>query len=400
MRKSTEIDGMIDVNLSGKLLKLIMEVYYWERLGFEIPHYCADAYTKKEEIINMRENVLTIVLDYNRIISSLSREERGLFKERIKALDKRIQPGFNKLTWTKADAAEEFISTCRRHASELQSIVDKYKEWLLNCFRNCKKISEALLVKIVAKKPFENLEFEDDQMKHRKTVAVQLCDWYDTIEHTLKTIHEIFKKDESEDVKREWGKLIDKMYRMLEEAFRLNVKNSLLELSRVINDDGKSTPIQLFKVNVLLEPYEESVSVQASSNESVSSNTLSLPATTKMITKHRLNFSPTLEQLAHLVNSISQYHLTDTIASIMKPKYDIFPRNRSPIYLNISHDEEKIKLEQQISLGMENNSRLLEQYLNIWNTFRHLWEIPKDNFLLRYEQRDPGVSSFDSDIAR
>lgn len=66
LKKSSEVDGMIDVNLSGKLLKLLMEVHYWERLGFEIPHYCADAFLRKDEIRNTRENVLTIVLDYNR----------------------------------------------------------------------------------------------------------------------------------------------------------------------------------------------------------------------------------------------------------------------------------------------------------------------------------------------
>lgn len=200
LRKSSEMDGMIDVNMNGRLIKLIMEIYYWERLGFEIPHYCADVYTKREEILHMRESVLTIVLDYNRIIGSLSREERGLFKERIKTLDKRIQPGFSKLTWTKIEAVDEFIQTCRRHASELQSIVDKYKDSLMNCFRWCKKISEELLVKIVCKRPFENLEFEEDQAKHRKQASNKLGELYDSIERTLKSVHEIFKKDESEEV--------------------------------------------------------------------------------------------------------------------------------------------------------------------------------------------------------
>jgi dynein heavy chain len=181
------------------------------------------------------------------------------------------------------------------------------------------------------------------------------------------------------------------MYRMLEEAFRLNVKNSLVELSKAINGDGKSAPIQLFKVNVLLEAYEENVPVQLNNSNDIVST---------IVTKYRVNFSPTLEQLAHLVNSISQYHLTDAIATITKPKYDIFPKNRVAIYLNISHDDEKLKLEQQIALGMENNAKLLEQYLNTWGAFRHLWDISKDGFLMRYEQRDPGVSAFDSDLAR
>jgi len=39
----------------------------------------------------------------------------------------------------------------------------------------------------------------------------------------------------------------------MEEAFRLNVKSSLHELSRAINGDGKSGPNPLFKVKVVLE---------------------------------------------------------------------------------------------------------------------------------------------------
>lgn len=391
MKKSSEAEGMIDVNLNTRLPKLMYECYYWERLGFDIPPYCADAYSKKEEMQGMRENVLWVVLDYNRIISSLSREERGMFKERIKNLDKRIQPGFNKLTWTKPQAAEEFGNTCRRHASDLQAIVDRYKDSLMNCFKYCKKISEQLLVKVDPRKICENLEFEEDQSKHRKQVAVRLSELYDSIEHTLKSTHEIFKKDDSEEVKREWNKLIDKMHRMLEESFRLNVKNSLLELAKAINGDGKSTPNPLFKVQVMLETYEENVPGQYGSNDSPHST---------LVTKYRVNFSPTLDQLAHLVNSIGHYHLTDTISSITKPKYDVFPRNRTPMYLNISRDEEKLKIEQQISAGMQNNAGLLEQYLTTWNNFRELWEISKDMFLLRYEQRNPAVATFDSDIAR
>ena len=43
------------------------------------------------------------------------------------------------------------------------------------------------------------------------------------------------------------------MDRMVEEAFRLNVKWSLQELSRAINGDGKAGPNPLFKVKVVLE---------------------------------------------------------------------------------------------------------------------------------------------------
>ena len=49
------------------LLKMFQEVYYWERMGYETPHYASDAYTKSEEQRFLRENVLLIVRDYNRL---------------------------------------------------------------------------------------------------------------------------------------------------------------------------------------------------------------------------------------------------------------------------------------------------------------------------------------------
>jgi dynein heavy chain len=40
---------------------------------------------------------------------------------------------------------------------------------------------------------------------------------------------------------------------MMEDALRLNVKWSLLELSKAINGDGKTTPNPLFRVLVILQ---------------------------------------------------------------------------------------------------------------------------------------------------
>ena len=54
-------------------------------------------------------------------------------------------------------------------------------------------------------------------------------------------------------VQAHWHRYTERMDRMVEEAFRLNVKWSLQELSRSINGDGKSGPNPLFKVKVVLE---------------------------------------------------------------------------------------------------------------------------------------------------
>jgi len=52
--------------LSRALLKLFQEIHYWERLGYETPHFASEAYTKNEEQRQLRESVLLIVRDYNR----------------------------------------------------------------------------------------------------------------------------------------------------------------------------------------------------------------------------------------------------------------------------------------------------------------------------------------------
>ncbi len=112
---------MICSNFSKELLKLFNEMNYWERLRFEVPHYAAEIYRQCENLRVLRENVLLVVRDYNRIISSLDSKERALFRERIKSLDKKIRPGMIKLTWA-SEGIEYFVSECRIQANHVSKI--------------------------------------------------------------------------------------------------------------------------------------------------------------------------------------------------------------------------------------------------------------------------------------
>ena len=57
-----------------------------------------------------------------RIIAALSQEERGLFKERIRFLDKKIYLGLTKLTWVSKGMAEYFINECRIYAGKVSGV--------------------------------------------------------------------------------------------------------------------------------------------------------------------------------------------------------------------------------------------------------------------------------------
>ncbi|ERE69395.1 dynein heavy chain 6, axonemal-like protein [Cricetulus griseus] len=163
---------------------------------------------------------------------------------------------------------------------------------------------------------------------------------------------------------------------MMEDALRMNVKWSLLELSKAINGDGKTTPNPLFRVLVILQSDVNGGMAQ-------------------------VEFSPTLQTLASVVNDIGS-HLFSTI-SIFRHLPDILIKrkmNREPIHVLVERDEDIRKIQAQISSGMTNNASLLQNYLKTWDMYREIWEINKDSFIRRYQRLNPPVSSFDADIAR
>ncbi|XP_077988088.1 dynein axonemal heavy chain 2-like [Glandiceps talaboti] len=367
--RSMERQAMLDMNFDKSLLKLFNEIYYWEKLMFEIPHYVTEVYQKREELRTLRENVLLVVRDYNRIIAALSIEERGLFRERIRFLDKKIHPGLTKLTWASKGISDFFIGECRLHASKVQAIVDDYKTANLTISRNCKRISEMLLIKIDGKRVYDNLEFEEEQQRHRNNVQKRLAMIHDEIVSTMRRTYEVFRTD-GQEVQNHWYRYTEKMDRMVEEAFRLNVKWSLQELSRAINGDGKSSPNPLFRVKVVLEG-------------------------------DKVEFSPTLKKLASIVNNTSS-QLTVAISGIQRLP-DLLTRRRStkePIYVVIEKDDETKKIQNTINAGMASNATHLQTYLTTWDSYREIWEIQKDAFIRRYQRLNPPVSSFDADIAR
>ncbi|XP_078526452.1 dynein axonemal heavy chain 2 isoform X1 [Lissotriton helveticus] len=373
--RSQEKQGMLDVNFDKGVLKLFAEIHYWERLMFEIPHYVVDIYQRKEELHNLRENVLLVVRDYNRIIAALSPEERGLFRERIRFLDKKIQPGLSKLHWGTKGASNLFLADCRLHASRVQAIVEEYKMSNVTIARYAKQISELLLVYIDDKRVYKDLEFEAHQEDHRKNIRQKLMTIHVEISVLMKQVYEVFKNDGPE-VQQHWINYTEKMDRLVEEAFRLNIKWSLQELSKAINGDSKTTPNPLFRVMVILQ------------ND--------FPGSTAQV-----EFSPTLAELARAVNGICG-QIINTVSRFRRLP-DILTKKKSerdPIHTVMERDEDIKKVQAQISSGMSANATHLQTYLKTWDSYREIWEINKDSFIRRYQRLNPPVSSFDADIAR
>lgn len=50
----------------------------------------------------------------------MSPEERGLFRERIMFLDRKLLPGLTKITWSQTQVAEQFQLECRANISKVR----------------------------------------------------------------------------------------------------------------------------------------------------------------------------------------------------------------------------------------------------------------------------------------
>ena len=83
-QKSSNEMRLLKNNFDKTLLRLFKEVHFWDRLpgDFAIPYAATDIATgeKRKKLISLREHVMLVVRDYNKILQALDIDERKLFQ--------------------------------------------------------------------------------------------------------------------------------------------------------------------------------------------------------------------------------------------------------------------------------------------------------------------------------
>jgi len=259
--------GLLERNFDSHLLTVFEEVRVFQDLEYEIPYNAADLNTKRDHYRVLREQVLLVVREYNRITHSLTSEERRLFANRIQSLDSRINLGTTRLTWTNSKSQlDSWIKDARKHCQEVFSMVTDYKSAMKTISDRCEEIATTSLLKVDPKKGSVGVfEFEETQKARFKKVRDLFEHRHTQIDEMLEHVHQIFQND-SEDVQQELARLThqvdDKMY----DALRSAVKKSLSELNKLINNDKRrrvgeqqadgSEMLPIFNVSVVLKENE------------------------------------------------------------------------------------------------------------------------------------------------
>ncbi|MEQ2167671.1 hypothetical protein GOODEAATRI_006510 [Goodea atripinnis] len=117
-------------------------------------------------LVRCKNAPFRVDINFDKIVGMLSPDELGLFRQRVRFIDRKMEPGMTKLLWLSHGASNHFINDCLLHFPS---------------------------------PPFtRNLEFEDDQESHQQSRLQTLRSTHLEIVHIMTQIHSIFAKDGAE----------------------------------------------------------------------------------------------------------------------------------------------------------------------------------------------------------
>jgi dynein heavy chain len=119
-----------------------------------------DICNKKEQMRIMRESVMHVVRAYNSIVRDVGPEERRLFIDHIRKLDRRIGQGLSKLTWQNKGMIEMYVKDCCATCSEVHAVVREFKDCKLTIGKIVRQIGTSMLLRVDKNQIYESGAFE------------------------------------------------------------------------------------------------------------------------------------------------------------------------------------------------------------------------------------------------
>lgn len=416
--------GYLKNNFDPSLMKVFQEIRYWDKLNadgmhFEIPYDIMDLAAREDKLRIIREHVSVVVLEYNAILELLSDWERKLFAKHIEYVDKRINQGVQKLSWTSKGVVEVFVKDSRRVCREVVRIVQEFQASNRKIEEICKNISETLLVNIKRKTVYAEGEFEKHQAEYRADVKEQLVQAHGQIVSLLARGF-MFFRNHPEEIQRQWRQYVERVDKRVEDSLRSTIKRSLQEISRSINGDIKTEVVPLFLLYVVLGnngiELRPSIPQLTQSVNMVSKELITvitaIPRLTQDMLEGIIQKQLEAEAAAAAAASASAGGSAGPQASIAanvpasaaaptgiaeKPRTVEIKMDKPKFYEVISNDDEVLKVMVAIMTGMSNISDAVTKYLFRWEKYKNVWS-DKDNFIRRFANLNRPLSSFENEI--
>ena len=354
--------GMIDVNFDRNLIKLIKEVRIWETYKFSIPSHIKSAYIKIGPTYHMLRKIYKLVQSYNLIMSSLSPAEKGLFKEKVRKIDRLLWMGQHTHTWNSAEL-DEWITTGVELITGTYTAVEEYKENNKKIENLCRNIQTFEMIKIQANQITDGETFKTTQLANIEKVRVVIKKKYEEVKKVLDHLQEHFTK-QGTAIDKQWKKFSEKIDERVAQSLKLGILNSLMDLSETISTSGKTGLNPLMKISVHLQ--ERSVVI-----------------------------TPKLSTILDIFKTIEFY--------LIELAKKINPESKQWIELisiTITENNDYLEIVENISNEINFTTGEVDAYIKTWDMYKDTWELDPKVLLGKYMQGNPTTSTFDSDVAK
>ncbi|CAG9785840.1 unnamed protein product [Diatraea saccharalis] len=363
MRKSAENPGLMECNIDVNILELGKEALHWENLGLDIPLHAYQVYMKMKNVFYVYESVLAVVKGYNKILDSLSDEERLLFKPLTTACEKKVQPGITKLTWT-STMSDAYIADCVVQIGELQDFLTTYKNCNINLVKIMEKVCDTPLVEFDIYNVFEIKDLRENIREMQIEGAEKILEMYKEIITYLIIVYEGFEPYIGQ-MAEYWVKYVRRFDRLLEDAIRLSIKATMQNMYKCVHGDGTMAPSPLIKMKLYLRDKE----------------IIYLPDKNEI----EDTFTTFLEEIIHVMSTVPRIFEKFALPSGGLRRFKEV----------LQMDTDCNKLQSLIDAEIYFNLELIKEHIHMWDPYSHIWTVDKDEFMIKYREENHTAIEFE-----
>ena len=393
----------LSVNFDPFLLQTFSEVRHWQYMSgdYPIPYTAMEMYNQGEALRITRQAVHAMIRDYNTALDLLTVDERRLFAEHIRRLDRKMSPGLHKLKWNDKHIREWYVKHCRLAINNLLNLINSFHIYIHSIQLNCMILAQCSLIDIEKNIVYDDTTFLFKQQQHVIQATNILTNAHLNILNIIKNVYNLTFLDHPLDVQREWNKFVIQIDDFIEDSLRYAVKRSISELSRAVNGDSKHEAHPLFRVGLLLDEQQNKILckpslqeiatlIQKVSKQSIATIQCVPPLWSNWQTENNKQQNDAAGGAVRFEDaSATAVSSTTTAATPAKSFYAL-----------ISSDDEIGKMLKGIQHGTTTVEGELAKLMTHYDRYTPIWNTDKMAFIRRYANTKRPLSSFDMDIQR
>ncbi|CAL8110973.1 unnamed protein product [Orchesella dallaii] len=380
LRQGRDKKGIVEMNFDRRVYYNLAEAEMWQRVGRAVPLVLLlSIYPLRERLHTLRTNVSAVAKHYNRIVCSLSRDEKLLFRETLLPLEKKIYPCLSEFTWAPdptlpTTVDHVFLEEFLKLASQIRGSILLYRNANFRIANITFGISNQKMIEINEKIVYTQTSFRaqlnDKILKELKEIMKD----YKSICKVLQVALQIFR-DDGPAVKIQWGKYVKMIDECVEEALCTSLRSSLEHLANVICSSDKP----IFKLELKLDSNLGQIIFEPR-----------LEDLSEMILGVHENIAMAFENLPR----VSQFF--GTFSPDAKPAVSL-PTSFTSTLLS---DDVSLGIQDRIRFTIEKCFSELNLYMDRWVPYRDIWELDKEEFVKSYGINNPGVKAYEKDLSK